>query len=404
MKVIDVFAGAGGLSEGFRQEGFEVVTHIEKERAAALTLKTREAYYYLKENNKLDVYLDYLNGKISRGELYSVIPLEELDKVINTEISNENIDTLFKQIDVEDVDVIIGGPPCQAYSLIGRSRDKEGMKNDSRNYLYKLYIKFLEHYKPKVFVFENVLGILSAKNGTLFEDIKKEMSHAGYKIDYRIMNSSDFGVLQNRKRVIIIGWRKDLSLSYPEFDKVTLKGDINTLFSDLPKIKSNTNMSVGQYLTETNELLESLSIREADWNTLTLNSTRKHNERDLEIYSYAVKTWNSEKRRIKYNELPNRLITMKNTKSFLDRFKVVDGEGISHTVVAHISKDGHHYIHPDIKQNRSLTVREAARIQSFPDNYYFETSRTQAYVQIGNAVPPIMAQEIARKVRNMLNI
>lgn len=405
MKVIDLFAGAGGLSEGFRQENFNIVAHIEKDKSAALTLKTREAYYYLKDNNKVDIYKKYLKKDIDRDELYKSVPKEVLNKVINKEISYDNLEEIFNQINNEDIDVIIGGPPCQAYSLIGRSRDKFGMKGDPRNYLYKLYIEFLEKYKPKMFIFENVMGILSAKSAKkekIFDDIKKQMDNAGYEIDYRILNSRDFGVLQSRKRVILIGWIKEQNYLYPEFVKKSNYGEINTLFKDLPKIKSGTKMEVGEYDSNTNSLLKRLKIRDSEWDVLTQHTSRSHNDRDLEIYKYAVDVWDSERRRIKYNELPEKLITMKNTKSFLDRFKVVDGNGLSHTIVAHISKDGHHYIHPDVNQNRSLTVREAARIQSFPDDYYFETCRTDAFKQVGNAVPPLMSREIAKEIRRII--
>lgn len=402
MKVIDIFAGAGGLSEGFRQEGFDIVTHLEMDRAASLTLKTREAYYYLKKNNKLEIYKQYLIGDISREDLYKNIPTNVLNRVINREITHDNIEDIFGQINENNIDIVIGGPPCQAYSIMGRSRDKDGMKNDPRNYLYKLYIEFLKNYNPKIFIFENVMGLLSANRGSFFKDMKKQMSYIGYEIDYKVLNSFDFGVLQKRKRVIIIGWLKEHNYSYPQFEKINTFGSIKMLFEDLPVIKSDTQMEVGKYNQETNQLLMKLGIRDSEWSILTQHTSRSHNDRDLKIYKYAVDIWNKEKRRIRYDELPNELITMKNTKSFLDRFKVIDGNGVSHTVVAHISKDGHHYIHPDIEQNRSLTVREAARIQSFPDNYYFETCRTDAFRQIGNAVPPLMAREIAKKIGGLI--
>ncbi|MBU5311862.1 DNA cytosine methyltransferase [Tissierella carlieri] len=398
MKVIDLFAGAGGLSEGFKRQGFNIVSHVEMDKSACLTLKTREAYFYLKEQGKIDTYKKYITGEISRDELYGYIPDDILKRVINESISDETIEDIFKLIGNEEIDIIIGGPPCQAYSLVGRSRDPNRMKNDPRNYLYRQYIKFIIKYKPKLFIFENVTGILSAQEGKIFENIKDEMKKVGYNLDYRILDASDFGVLQSRKRVILIGWKVDINFSYPDFGEVELKGTINDLFHDLPSIQSGDSIEVGKYLNTSNEILTEMKIRSKEWDILTQHTARKNNDRDLKIYKYCVEIWNKERRRVRYDELPKDWITHNNLESFLDRFKVVDGSGLSHTMVAHISKDGHHYIHPDINQNRSLTVREAARIQSFPDDYYFETCRTDAFRQIGNAVPPLMAEKIAIKV------
>lgn len=402
MKVIDLFAGAGGLSEGFRREGYDIIAHVEADKSASLTLKTREAYYYLKSENKLDIYKLYLKGEITREKLYSYVPNSILDRVINKEINDDNIKEIFKKIGDEEVDLIIGGPPCQAYSVAGRARDANKMEDDPRNYLYLQYIKFLKKYKPKLFVFENVMGLFSAKKGEIFSDIKLKMKEIGYNLDYKVLDSSNFGVLQNRKRIILIGWKEEIDFKYPGFDLVELNGSINDLLEDLPKIKSGESMEVGEYLTTDIELLKSMKIRNQDWDILTQHTSRTNNDRDLKIYKKVVKVWNEENRRIKYNELSKELINHKNTKSFLDRFKVVDGSGVSHTVVAHISKDGHHYIHPDIDQNRSITVREAARIQSFPDDYYFETCRTDAFRQIGNAVPPLMAEKIAEQIKQLI--
>jgi len=159
---------------------------------------------------------------------------------------------------------------------------------------------------------------------------------------------------------------------------------------------------LNSYRTECTQCLEYTHIRRKEWNVLTQNISRPNNERDLEIYKLYIKVWNEEGRKLKYNELPEHLSTHNNKNSFLDRFNIVPYNSICHTVVAHIAKDGHYYIHPDINQNRSITVREAARIQSFPDDYYFESSRTAAFKQIGNAVPPLMAEVIAKKIRSSL--
>lgn len=399
-KIIDLFAGAGGLSEGFRRNNFNIIAHIEMDKDASNTLRTREAYYYCKANNKLDLYIDYITQKISREKFYSQIPNEVLNKVINEEISDKTLETIFSQIDntLENDKIIgiIGGPPCQAYSIAGRSRKKDKMENDPRNYLYLYYLEFLKKYQPKFFVFENVQGILSAKNGTIFEDIKQRMKKLGYNIDYRLLDSNDFGVVQHRKRIIIIGFKKELNIEYPKFDDFKTKYNIQELFIDLPKL--NDGEINNKYSSETSKCLEKLKIREKGWNVLTYNQARKLNENDKKIYQICI-----ENKNIKYDELPEFLRKHNNTNSFLDRFKVVEYNKPSHTMVAHISKDGHHYIHPDIKQCRSITVREAARIQSFPDDYYFESSRTSAFKQIGNAVPVFMAEQIAKKIEESLN-
>ncbi|MGE7979480.1 DNA cytosine methyltransferase [Psychrobacillus sp. NPDC093200] len=403
MKVIDLFAGAGGLSEGFRQEGFDILAHVEMNKSACNTLRTRESYYYLKENNKINTYKKYLLNEIDRNELYNNVPPEILDKVIEAEINNKTMPSIFTKIDElleeNEVDLIIGGPPCQAYSTAGISRDPDRMKNDPRNYFYRYYIKFLRKYNPKMFVFENVRGILTAQDGKVFKNIRRNLINAGYKMDYRILNAKDFGVTQIRERVIIIGWRNDINFKYPDFLMEKESPSVKELFCDLPKMNAGESINgKGKYLTQKNESIEGL--RSNNWNILTQHISRPNNENDLKIYKQVVETWNNEKRLLKYNELPIELITHKNSDTFLDRYKMVKYDSLAHTIVAHISKDGHHFIHPDIEQNRSLTVREAARIQSFPDDFYFEDSRTAAFKQIGNAVPPLMARKIARTLKS----
>lgn len=395
-KIIDLFAGAGGLSEGFRRNNFDIIAHVEMDQNAALTLKTREAYYYCKKN-KLNYYHKYLEKKITRNELYDKIPNDILNRVINKEISKETINDIFYQIDDilknNSVLGIIGGPPCQAYSVAGRSR-KKNMSDDPRNYLYKYYLKFIKKYQPSFYVFENVQGIFSAKGGTIFKDIEKSMKKLGYTFEYKLLNSNDFGVVQERKRVIIIGFRKELNIHYPEFEKSNFNYNIKDLFGDLPSIKAGESNS--RYKKDVNDCLINLKIRNDGWKDLTYHEARTLNDNDSKIYKLCIKNKN-----IKYTDLPNELIKHNNKNCFLDRFKVVEYEKPCHTMVAHISKDGHHYIHPDLKQCRSLSVREAARIQSFPDDYYFESSKTSAYKQIGNAVPVLMADMIANKIEEL---
>lgn len=405
MNFIDLFSGAGGLSEGFIRAGFNPIAHVEIDPSACKTLETRLVYHKLKTENKLDSYYDYLLEKISREKFIAKFSDEEIsDSVINTSIGGSNNKGIFNQINRlannREIDLVVGGPPCQAYSLIGRARDKNGMKDDSRNYLYKEYAKFLKEYRPKAFVFENVLGLITANNGKFFKNMKSYFKRIGYELDYSIETSSDYGVLQNRKRIILIGWRKNIEFNFPEFKKINNEWTVSSLLTDLKKLKPGEQNNITKYRIETNDYLSKFELRNGV-DFVTQHIARPHNDRDLEIYKIAIKKFEKGER-LKYPDLPERLKTHKNQKSFTDRFKVVNANGLSHTMVAHIAKDGHHYIYPDRKQVRSLSVREAARIQSFPDNFYFEGGRTAAFRQIGNAVPPLMAQKIALSIKDNL--
>jgi DNA (cytosine-5)-methyltransferase 1 len=410
---IDLFAGAGGLSEGFIRAGFNPIAHVEMDEAACYTLKTRTAYHYLKENNKSGIYLSYLKGEIDRDTFYKTIPNELFESVINLPIGAESNPTIHKKIKnlyKDDVDLIIGGPPCQAYSLVGRARSEDNMASDPRNYLYIHYAKYLEKYKPKMFVFENVIGLKSAKDGLYLKNMEKLFIKKGYNIHLFTLEATNFGVLQNRRRVIIVGWGKSLPVNLPDLERIKNKveNNVECLLADLPEIQAGEEKDKYQtYKTKTNKYLDQNGIRNG-LKVLTQHVTRPHNEQDKEIYRFAVNKWNNYRERLNYNDLPERLKTHNNRLSFFDRFKVVAAdEPYSQTVVAHIAKDGHYYIHPDINQNRSISVREAARLQSFPDDYYFEgvketANRTAAFKQIGNAVPPLMAQVIAKEIKDIL--
>jgi DNA (cytosine-5)-methyltransferase 1 len=407
MNYIDLFAGAGGLSEGFIREGFNPIAHVEMNKEAADTLKTRLAFHYLNENNKVSKYYSYLKGEITRDELWNSIPQKIISSVINSEISKKTIEGIFDNIDAQfagqKVDAIIGGPPCQAYSLVGRSRDPNRMSGDKRNYLFRHYAEFLVRYKPKYFVFENVLGLLTAGSQKYLNEMLSLFAEIGYSTDYKVLNAEDYGVLQRRRRVIIIGHKGKAKFKFPELSTIENNWQIKKdLFADLPTLVPGQKMDIVKYTRKINEYQKSTETRNCiDFTTQHI--TRHHNERDLEIYSIAIDKWLNKKERLKYNDLPKRLQTHNNVVAFLDRYKVVDPLGHSHTVVAHISKDGHYYIYPDIKQIRSISVREAARIQSFPDDYFFEGGRTAAFKQIGNAVPPLMASAIAKAIKKQLS-
>lgn len=411
MKYIDIFAGAGGLSEGFIRAGFEAIAHVEMNKDAIYTIKTRLSYYYLKQNNNLKLYYDYLKGKISRDDLYKSIPQKLLDSAIQFKMSAETMPNLFEIIDKikgeSIVDLVVGGPPCQAYSLAGRAKQRKialaqqnGDENDDeRKYLYKLYSEVLNRYQPKMFVFENVVGILTSDSGRHWKDIKCIFDLAGYNIEYKQLNSKDFGVPQERRRIIIIGWIKGTYYQYPRFKSLIPNWTLEDILGDLPKV--NAGESSNTYSSKKIHDYVSDNLRNKD-DVLTQHIARPVNDRDKTIYQIAVDNWNQEKR-TKYSELPVELKTHKNEDVFVDRFKVVpSGNAYCHTVLAHISKDGHYYIHYDKEQARSITVREAARIQSFPDNYFFEGSRTSAFIQIGNAVPPLMAEGLANALKEQL--
>lgn len=414
LRFLDLFAGAGGMSEGFIREGYSPVAHVEMDVAACYTLKTRIAYHWLKSHGRIDNYYDYLRGRISRSELYEMIPESEISSVINAEISEESLPEIFAHIDElideQPLDLIIGGPPCQAYSLVGRSRDKNRMQTDKRNYLYIHYVEFLKKYQPRYFVFENVGGLLSAKSPdgvSYFGSMQKLFSEAGYETEYRVLSADDYGVLQKRKRIILVGRKGDETGFYPKLEIWQPNVKVSEILDDLPKMQAGDgSIYPCQLLKYTGRYLHEVGIRN-DEVPVTLHQARSHSPRDLEIYKIAVRKWDKKQERLNYNDLPAKLKTHSNRSSFLDRFKVVTADrAYSHTVVAHISKDGHYYIHPDIKQNRSLTPREAARLQTFPDDYFFESmaekpGRTAAYRQIGNAVPVLLSQKIAEKLKEV---
>ena len=412
LTAIDIFAGGGGLSEGFCRAGFDIINHIEQDRNAAETLRTRVMFFLLKELGLIKEYYAYLYGHKRKEDLIGKYNLNNLinSNVIREEISDRTIDDILQRIKlnmkirrIKHIDVLMGGPPCQAYSLVGRARDRYKMEHDRRNYLYKYYVEFLKQLNPEIFVFENVPGVLSAGNGKLFHDIQRYMDDVGYAINYRILNSADFMVLQNRKRVILIGWKKGNNFESPLFEKMEHNYRVKNVLDDIPNLKAGEGNDCAQEYrkNEINEYLRETKIR-THYDRVLNHVARPHRKEDLRIYKCAINKY-LKGERLKYTDLPEKLQFHNNRKSFLDRFKVIDRNALaSHTVVAHIAKDGHYYIHPDIDQLRSLTVREVARLQSFPDNYKFEGSRTAQFIQVGNAVPPLMAEVIGRKIKEIL--
>lgn len=389
---IDLFAGCGGLSEGFYKEGFNALLHLEIDRAACQTLRTRMKFYnYSDEEIEKAVLCD----DITRGGI-----ITEIQSRIN-----------------DNVDIIIGGPPCQAFSTQGRAQDPHSMKNDPRNYLFENYLQILNHFRPKFFVFENVRGILTARpNGIkIFDTIISEMRKTYKVCDNQkviLLNAADYGVPQIRQRVILIGIRKDINIEPEEVYSRILKTNsdnpnnelppyitVREAISDLPSIQAGegSNMwTFAEYQTMNNYVKK---IRNTNFPFIYNHKARMHNEKDKERYKILSShgNWQLKDLATIRPDLINH-----DPHHFGNRYTVQIWDKPAKTICAHLYKDGNLFIHPDPKQARTFTVREAARVQSFPDDFFFEGSRTDQFKQVGNAVPPLMAQALAHTLKQVL--
>ncbi|NGX87412.1 DNA cytosine methyltransferase [Rahnella sp. Lac-M11] len=508
--IVDLFAGPGGLGEGFSacedNRAFRIVVSAEKDSEARKTLLLRAFYRILKRENVegLQDYYNFCNGNSEKP--YTKGTLEQWGKAnaearqitLGSDEGNAELDQIIEEkIDTAAPWVLIGGPPCQAYSLVGRARNKGNVEykaeNDNRHFLYKEYLRIIQQYYPYVFVMENVKGILSSRvNGKrVFDDILVDLTdpdaalnRVGKGFKYRIcslvseqvfkagddptsidpnkfiIRSENHSIPQARHRVILVGIREDVpgTLGTLLSDE---KISVEDVISDLPQLRSKlskgedsaerwknivknqlcslarittdkklsnelTNaayeiihdasigaLRVPRYISQHKSIAKKSNLvnewfHDARLNVWLNHETRGHMDSDLGRYGYAAvfaKINNRSPKGHKEFDIQGLKPEHKNWESgkFSDRFRVQLKEHPSTTITSHISKDGHYFIHYDAKQCRSLTVREAARLQTFPDNYFFQGNRTQQFHQVGNAVPPYLAYQIAKVLFNFFD-
>jgi DNA (cytosine-5)-methyltransferase 1 len=437
---IDLFAGPGGLGEGFDRAGFDVLVSVDNDPRACETLRTRWLFRLLRKKGEVEQYWKYVRGEITKEEIYGNHPeiREEIgERVIEETILERTREYLAgeigKRIPNRDTSVVVllGGPPCQLYSFIGRARYatmKEKYYRDPRRRLFEHYIFFLEKLKPDIFVFENVPGIISAewKRKNMFEILAEEFDRAEYipakpprgglPQDY-ILNAADFGVPQMRKRVIITGYKNGFERKFPNIQNVyhgiCMKKNnqyfaVKDAIGDIPELEPGEgNDRWFGFYDNTDSISEYAIALRSESEGILNHRARTHMESDRERYRFFIEHYlngnGGAGLKLLIEKRPDLVPAHKNLHGFLDRFKVQWWDQPASTITAHLAKDGHYYIHPDINQCRSFTVREAARCQSFPDNYFFEGPRTEQFRQVGNAVPPLLAECIAKSIIDAIN-
>lgn len=502
--VIDIFAGPGGLGEGFaafngggKKPRFLGAVAIERDEFSHQTLLLRHFIRCFRDGIP-DDYYEYLERRIELKELYRRFPAQHAEaaaSAVRISLGPENHNQVRKLINQKLSDcrkwVLVGGPPCQAYSLVGRSRmmGNPDFENDERHFLYREYLKIIVDHRPPVFVMENVKGLLSATidgvpvinkivsdlsrpkmalrdapNGLAYRLYSlSEQETPEHEVDPRLflVRSEEYGVPQARHRMFIVGIRRDVDVRPRQLRPHTAP-TVRETIAGLPAIRSSLSRggdSFAGWLKEISEL-QSLNIapqlngapyakavlsgiklhlkKDADrpqeqsslryprrrsdrhaalsamfdprLKVLTGHESRGHMASDLRRYLYASVFAEVTGRSPKLADFPKALLPDhrnvdlgRTGKMFSDRFRVQLPDEVSTTITSHISKDGHYFIHYDPLQCRSLSVREAARLQTFPDNYRFEGPRTSQYHQVGNAVPPYLAGQIAEIVAEVLD-
>lgn len=379
---IDLFSGCGGLSEGFMKAGdYRGVAHVEWDIPMVKTLRHR-----------LESHWGYSSDEaFKRVVHYDIMDVAGLiNGPLRPEFSNNHqqlLKTGLKSIIDSHVDLVIGGPPCQAYSIAGRAQDATSMRDDYRNYLFENFCEVVNEYRPKIFVFENVPGILTAMPGgtPVTQRIYDSFRKIGYQIiephllkDVAVVNAKDFGVPQARRRVIIIGIRHDSELNLTE------------IYESLKKEKTDSIVTVGDSF---NMLTNEFTVSDP------ASTHRNANARDRDIFKdWVIKNMNTKSthERLEFYQ------TRTGKRSNHIKYRNLEVDKPSPTIVAHLKKDGLMFIHPDPKECRTITVREAALLQSFPLDYEFKGSMGSNYQMIGNAVPVELARRIAKSLKKFL--
>lgn len=408
---IDLFAGCGGLMDGFMQEGaYNTLACVEWEKYPCETLIKRLKERWKHKNAAKEV----IRFDIQRtNELLNGFDDPEYGK-------NEGLDSLIGK---KSVDVVIGGPPCQAYSLAGRIRDPHGMREDYRNYLFESYIRILNHFNPKFFIFENVMGMLSAApDGTpIVEKIRKAFNEAGYEVienfKKAVYDVADFGIPQHRKRIIILGVKKDAFKRVENGIETDCSKRILADFYEeiMPSYReASQSRTVRDAIGDLPVILPSIEIIKLNGHKyshfpieseVVLNhNPRFHSERDQGVFKLLCEDLESGKNEYISTEALKALYTRITGKvSNIHKYYVLRWDEQSNTIPAHLYKDGMRHIHPDSRQARSITVREAARLQTFADDFEFLGPTMAQYKMIGNAVPSDFAKVIAKGLHEILN-
>jgi DNA (cytosine-5)-methyltransferase 1 len=404
---IDLFSGCGGLSEGFLQSGdYEGLAHVEWEVPMVNTLRKRLVSKW--DHSEEDAQKRVIHFDIQKtNELINGNWEKETRNLYTSTNHNEVINKGIRGlVGKNKVNLIIGGPPCQAYSIAGRAQDKNSMKDDYRNYLFESFVKVVDEFKPDVFVFENVPGLISACPGgkNVTERIYEAFLEVGYKIrepkllSKSIYTASELGVPQKRNRVIIIGVKAtskfNLETLYEELDSLKKKiapKNVKDAIGHLPKFEP-----LSKHIKVANK---NVSHKQIGNKKIKHHDSRYHNERDVKIFSKWLKENMNKSSSVEKIAFYNDLMGKSSNHA---KYRNLEWYKPSPTIVAHLYKDGLMFIHPDVKQARTITVKEAALLQSFPDDFEFEGSQGFAYKMIGNAVPPEMARNIAMSIAKII--